>query len=87
MVSFLPWAPVTDIVNFPKKTSKFELKYYSTCIDLPWVSVTKIGGWSTFRSCAASYSVTGKKWLRERPPDSGLYDFANRMIQRGTGHQ
>ena len=79
MVSFLPWAPVTDIVNFLKKTSKFEQKYYSTFIALPWVSVTKIGGWLTFRSCAASYSVTGKKWLREGPPDSGLYDFANRM--------
>ena len=33
MVSFLPWATVTDIVNFPMKTSKFEQKYYSTFID------------------------------------------------------
>ena len=79
-VSFLPWAPVTDFVNFPKKTSKFEQYYYSTFIELPWVSVTKIGGWSTFRSCVASYSVTGKNGS-ERGPQTLVFR------EERAGHQ
>ena len=34
-VSLLPWAAVTDFVNFPEKTNKFEQNYHTTFIDLP----------------------------------------------------
>ena len=34
-VSFVPWAAVTDFVNFPEKKNKFEQNNYTTFIDLP----------------------------------------------------